>query len=191
MSLAALRSAIVEVMQAALPAIKVAEHGGSINAAEIKKWATQAPAIRVACLGVPAVEINPAKSYLDGEWAAFCIERDRATQGHRDVRVLLLAQSAMAVTAQFGQRFNNVAVSAPTNITARNLYARDIDDMGIALWLVRWRQAVEITSVDVTGLDDFETFFASYPIPPLDDVGSPESKSPVTSQLVTLPIQGE
>jgi hypothetical protein len=179
MSLAEVRSNIVSVMREALPAVNVAEHGGPINSAEIKRWATKSPAIRVACLGVPKVELG-ARILMDASWAAFCVESDRpGTANHRDMRVLLLAQSAIGVIGQHAQRWNLKATGVPDSITAVNLYAQDIDGMGVALWAVRWRQVVDINVVDVTSLDNFETFFAQYTIGPTDD-------TPVTEQNITL-----
>lgn len=179
-TLAELRSAIAATMKAALPNVNVAEHGGRFGAKEVQKWATGAPAIRIACLGIPEVVLGP-RMLLNASWGAFCIDTDRAgVKGPRDVRVLLLVQSAMAVCAQFGQRWNGKAVTAVEKPTAANLYAADLEDMGVALWAVQWRQAVPIETIDVTGLDNFETFFAEYAL-----TGSTPT-TPTTSQEVEL-----
>lgn len=178
-TLAEVRSGITSTVRAALLTVNVAEHGGPINAAEIKRWATKSPAVRVACLGIPKVQVGPS-IFMDAAWAAFCVESDRpGVQGHRDVRALLLTQSVIGVVGQNAQRWGLTATGVPEAIQAANMYAADIDGMGIALWAVRWRQVVRIDQVDVTSLDNFKTFFAEYSVGPTDD-------TPVTEQKITL-----
>ncbi len=51
----------------------------------------------------------------------------------------------------------------PMNVKDKNLYSTDIDEMGLALWVIRWDQLVQIPYLaDRTTLDDFAILYADY-----------------------------
>jgi hypothetical protein len=139
--LVALRSAIVASLAAKLGAtIDVDEHGGTFNEAELKRFATKAPAVRVAIVGV-----GKASRFADGRlrvpvrFAAVVVTRDAAPGGAkipRDAAALLLATAVELAVG--GNRFGLEGMFQPTDLEARSEYSGPVDTLGVALWQVTW-----------------------------------------------------
>ena len=121
--LLALRAAVIASLQAKLGSkVDVDSHGGVYDLAEVKKFATKAPAVRVAIVGA-----GRASRFADGRlrvpvrFAAVVFTRDAAPGGDkipRDTAALLLAT---AVELAIGSnRFGLEGVFQPTDIEARS-----------------------------------------------------------------------
>ena len=139
--LAALRAAVVASLQASLgAAVDVDSHGGTFDLAEVERFATKAPAVRVAIVGA-----GRASRWSDGRWkipacfTAVIITRDAAPGGAkipRDVAALLLASAVELAVAS--NRFGLEGVFQPTDVEARSEYSGPVDTLGVALWQVTW-----------------------------------------------------
>jgi hypothetical protein len=139
--LLALRAAIVATLKTKLgDGVDVDSHGGTFDLAEVKRFATKAPAVRVAIVGV-----GRASRYADGRLrvpvrlAAVVFTRDAASGGDkipRDTAALLLATAVELAVG--GNRFGLEGVFQPTDLEARSEYSGPVDNLGVALWQVTW-----------------------------------------------------
>ncbi len=144
--LLALRAAVVASLKAKLPAgLSIETHGGTFDLAEVKRFATLAPAVRVAIVGA-----GRASRYADGRWrvpvrfAAVIFTRDTAEPGkvRRDAAALLLASVIELAIAS--NRFGLEGVFQPEDVEARSEYSGPLDTLGVALWQVTWTSGVLI-----------------------------------------------
>ncbi|MGO4872747.1 MAG: hypothetical protein ACLPGW_19445 [Roseiarcus sp.] len=144
--LLALRGGVVASLQAKLGAsVDVDSHGGTFDLAEIKRFATLAPAVRVAIVGA-----GRASRFADGRWrvpvrfAAVIVTRDAAPTGAqkvpRDAAALLLASAIELAIAS--NRFGFEGVNQPEDVEARSEYSGPLDNLGVALWQVTWTSGV-------------------------------------------------
>jgi hypothetical protein len=143
--LLALRAAVVASLQAKLgAAVNVDSHGGAFDLAEVKRFATLAPAVRVAIVGA-----GRAARFADGRWkvpvrfAAVVFTRDAASGGGktaRDSAALLLATAIELALAS--NRFGLEGVFQPEDVEARCEYSGPLDTIGVALWQATWSSPV-------------------------------------------------
>jgi len=136
-----LRDAVVASLKVKLGStVDVDSHGGTFDTAEVKRFATKAPAVRVAITGV-----GRTSRYADGRlklpvrFAAVVFTRDTATGGDkipRDTAALLLATAVELAVG--GNRFGCEGVFQPTDLEARSEYSGPVDTLGVALWQVTW-----------------------------------------------------
>lgn len=154
MILAQLRIAIVNGIKAKLPTLKDCKpHPGRFSLAELKATAAKTPAVRVACLGIS--EIRPVAAGVEAvtQWAAFIITGDRP-QLPRDSGALTLIAALMPFIPLNCWGLDDEVDSA-RQVRADNLFSREIDANGVALWAVSWRHEVTLGEVDPEALDDF------------------------------------
>lgn len=139
-----LRDAVVAALAAVLPGVDVATHGGTFDQAELERFATLAPAVRVCIVGVGAASL-----YADGRWrlpahfAAVVVARDKIEAGvkiQRDLAALGLACAVEIAVA--GNRFGLEGVFRPEDLTAKSEYSGSLDKTGVALWQVTWSSGV-------------------------------------------------
>jgi phage gp37-like protein len=125
--------------------VSVESHGGTFDLGEIRKFATLAPAIRVALVGC-----GRASRFNDGRWmvpvhcAAVVITRDAAAPVKiaRDAAALLLVSALQLAIAS--NRFGLEGVRQPEDVAARNEYSGPVEAFGVALWQVTWTSSVLI-----------------------------------------------
>ncbi|MBY6244130.1 DUF1834 family protein, partial [Methylosinus sp. Sm6] len=97
-NLSVLRDAVVAALRAKIPGVRSIEpHGGAFDEAELKKFATSAPAIRVALLGFDQVaRHSTGQLRLPVHLAAVVITRDAVADGEkigRDTQALMIANA--------------------------------------------------------------------------------------------------
>lgn len=151
-----LRERIVAELRRRLgPAVRsVAAHGGSFDEAELKRYALEAPAVRVVLVGMGSVErYGTGEMVAPLHFAAVCVARDEAKPGvgvvNRDAACAALAASvALIVDANrwgWGARPDEPGmVSYPRDLEARNEYSGSLDNKGVALWQVTWTHGVRL-----------------------------------------------
>jgi hypothetical protein len=143
-SLPQLRDAVVAALGQALPQVKVATHGGTFDEAEIKRYATQAPAVYICVVGVEGGTIfNDGRLKLPVHFAAVVVTKDAVIDNRKVERDLsgLAICSAIELTVS-GNRFGLEGVFHPENLRARNEYSGSVDQMNVALWQVNWTSAL-------------------------------------------------
>jgi hypothetical protein len=151
LSLAQFRDAVVATLQAAIPNVDIATHGGTFDDAELGRFATKAPAIRVAIVGVGKHErFGDGRILLPVNFAAVAVTKDSMADGkkiERDRAGLGLTQ-AIELTV-FGNRFGLEGVKQPSDIHGRNEYSGQLDKTGISLWQVTWTSGLLIGQAGV------------------------------------------
>jgi hypothetical protein len=166
MSLLAQRQAIVDDLKAALPGVTVVAHRGRFDsAAEIQRFAVKAPQVLVACVGFKPVAPGGGLVQLRGRWLLFVITKD-VPQLERDAGALALAEAIERRIEDNTWGLDNL--SAPTDIDARNLYAGQIDKLGVALWAVTFDQVDSSPATDEATLGVFATFHQDIDVAPAD-----------------------
>ena len=128
-----------------LAAVEVSIHGGGFTFDELKKYAKRSPAAIVALLKIDA-------EYTAGATAAYChfvvvlVTEDRPASEKRD-QAIDYSDLLLRIINRSGNRWglSTQNVGAPLDITARNLYARPLDDQGVAMWAIAWSQQIDLT----------------------------------------------
>jgi hypothetical protein len=137
---------------ATIPGLRsVAGHGGTFTLEDVKRISVEAPCLRVAITGCePAKRGSDGQSVLPLNVAVVIVAKDQAQQGvgrtTRDVAALALASAVLLRVA--GNRFDLSGVSQPEDLRAANEYSGSLDNTGVALWQVTWRQAIGLGPVD-------------------------------------------
>lgn len=123
-------------------------HGGDIDLAELKVYARNTPALILALAGIKGM--YQSERVAECMWALFVVCEDtgdgaggvygKIEQTHDYVDALL------RVLLAFGQRWglSDRGVGPVTDVVARNLYSRKIDDRGVALWGLSWTQQIDL-----------------------------------------------
>jgi hypothetical protein len=163
-SLPECRSAIARILKGKLPSATVQEYAGPLTLAELKNLGPRLPAALVTCLGVPSLDVEGSAVCANAAFAVFCLAQD-TPKIKRDPLALMLAESVLAEVPF--QRWGAAATKAPTDIIATNLFTTPLDMAGVAMWVVRWRQKVDLVKNAVGLITPFETFFATYARPPV------------------------
>lgn len=139
-SLSQFRDAVVAALTAAIPQVDIATHGGTFDDAELGRFATKAPAIRVALVGVGKVgQYGDGRLSLPVNVAAVAVTKDSMSDGkkiERDLAGLGLTQAIEL--AVFGNRFGFEGIGRPADLVSRNEYSGKLDTTGISLWQVTW-----------------------------------------------------
>lgn len=157
MSVLDVRAAIVAGLQATLGSkVTVESHRGRFdNVEEIRRFATRAPCVLVAALRIPVDDAGGGLVVLPAMWGAFVITRDAGDLSRGDAAAALAEAVCLAIR---DNEWGRDDVNTPTSIDARNLYATEIDKLGVAMWGVGWQQTVAYPSIDQAQLDAMAPF---------------------------------
>lgn len=178
-----MRSAIVEVLKRELKGVKeVREHGGRFTIEELKAYGASAPCVAVACMGVPDAADYGTDVRSRALWVAMVVTKDEGPS-KRDTIVLavvhqllmLIARQKWATPGPDGTTKTHGAKNA-ARVQAANLYSRQADQAGIALWAVTWEQDAFLEPLAEDVLVDFNTFIARYDVAPRNGVFDPTNE---------------
>lgn len=168
MSLVTMRTAIQSTLSTNINKLaKVYTHGGRFDVDELKRWALQAPCAIVSALAVRDLHIESGQPVADLYWGCFIVTKDQVNSP-RDVEALLILELALSTISPL-QRFGVTEAHAPHDIRADNLFAGKLDQSGVAIWAITWRQGYDINPFDLTNLDDFLRFRADIDLATADD----------------------
>lgn len=142
-----LLEAIAAELRGDLPALhSCAVHDGKWDAAEVKRWAVAAPALLVASLGVVSTE-TPGERWTDCglQLAIYVMTRD----GVAAERKLPRGEAARNLVDWLllhvpRTRWGLTGIGPVEELRAENLYSGAVDQTGIALWAVTWRQTLRL-----------------------------------------------
>jgi phage gp37-like protein len=161
MILVTLRTAIIDAIATALPQLKeVKAHGGRFSLEELKAIAARSPSVRVACLGVARILPGAACVTAETVWGVFVIA-GAAAQQSRDAAALALV-AAIAPLVPLSTWGLETQVNGAEEVRGDNLFSRDIDRQGVAMWAITFRHTVDLNPVDVATLDDFLLLHVDY-----------------------------
>lgn len=144
------------------------EHPGEFDTiSELKKYAKQTPAVLVSIMRANS-ETQGGLVVADCVLAAFVLTQDKAG-ATRDVQAVRIVDNLLHYLRNFSQPDWGVGAQGPQNVIARNLYHKDFDKEGVALWGVFWNQGIELASPTAPALPDFEGIDLTYDISPRAD----------------------
>jgi hypothetical protein len=170
MSLVSVRAEIARFFDENLTGVHVFEHGGAFSVDDIKRYSKKSPAAVVTCLNVPNLVFQGTVVSADAQFGVFCLAAESSKE-KRDIAALLLAESIAVET--YKNFWFDSATSAPSQVNASNLYNSALDKMGIALWVVRWNQQVDLQRNVIATIDDFLTADITYDIGETEDTALP------------------
>ncbi len=138
-----LRQAIIDKINAELPELKaVSPHPGRFNLDELKRIATKLPAVRVALMGTPTVNIlETGENEAVLRLAAFVVTGDRR-QLPKDEAALAIVESLLVFIP--GQRWGVKGAMDAKGVKADNLFSGKVERQGVAMWAVTWEQSIRI-----------------------------------------------
>lgn len=145
--------AVVVAIKAALPELASCEtHPGRFTQQELHLFATQTPAVRVALLSVPSVEMRPDRTrYLTLTLAAYVATINRP-QLRRDVAAQNIVQ-ALALLIPDNAFISTGTGTGAEAFRAENLYAGGEESKGCTIWACTWTQGLCVGE-DVFGPDE-------------------------------------
>jgi len=151
----------------------VTTHSGRFDEDAIRRYLKRAPAAVVSCLGGEA-GMRGERMLLDASMAVFCCTTDKAGSPRVSGQLELVDAVLRALNPLTGAipALDEVMVSRPMNLRARNLYSGKLDSEGVALWVVTWDQQIELQ--DVFTADALNLIVANWDLPPLVSDGDPE-----------------
>ena len=146
LSLSVLRDAVIGELKARAPGVRsVEKHGGDVTMDLLKRYAQDAPCLRVSINGVAAMYRHGSGLWcLPVQMSVIVITKDQAEAGvariDRDMSALALAGAVSLITQ--ANRWGLDGVRQPENLRADNEFSGEIDKMGLAAWQVIWTQDV-------------------------------------------------
>ena len=152
-----LRAVAVEIKEW-IPELKTCQpHDGRFSEREVKRFVLSAPAVLVACLGAVSIQDRGDQSIESvRQWAAFVLTDDcpgltrgEAARNLVDALELLILRGIVRTDEDTGvrslsNRWGLTGVGPAERVQSQNLYSGMIDEEGVALWAVTWRQTVRI-----------------------------------------------
>lgn len=144
-----LRQAILDRIKAELPDLRAVDpHPGRFNLDELKRIATRLPAVRVALMGAPTVNIlETGENEAALKLAAFIVTGDRRQLPKEDSALAIVESLLVLIPAQ---RWGVKGVHDARMVKADNLFSGNVERQGVAMWAVTWEQSIRIGS-DVWG----------------------------------------
>lgn len=140
-------------------------HPGSFDAQEMKRWSARVPSVRVTLLEIGGLVDGGGYTVMPLRLGAYLLtgEAPREQLGRDQVARKLLAPLFHAIRDNCWDDGNGgeLAESVPEDLRARNLYGRELQRLGAALWAVTWRQNFELSpEIDPATLADLEKITA-------------------------------
>jgi hypothetical protein len=134
-------NAVKDRLNTVLPALKSCDvHDGRFDVSELKRIATQAPAVFVAVLKVPKTTTN-GQDQLEADLSLVVyIITKSAHKLDKGEAARNLAEFIMQQVKS--ERWDGQAQNRATQIAGDNLYSGIVDKMNIALWAVTWKQTI-------------------------------------------------
>ena len=163
MSLLDTRQAIAAALEVAIGNLaQSGTHGGRFDLAELRRWANRSPCVLSACLGVQGVDLEGGtQPVANARWAAYVITRGDHIE-KRDAQAVAIVETVLATVP--GNDWGETDTHNPKSIRADNLYNSALDKVGIALWAVTWDQRLDLSTVALSSLSDWDTFYTDYEI---------------------------
>lgn len=164
MSVLTLRESVVAVLKASLPklagkTVKVEPHAGRFDAAELKRISAQAPAVFVAVLGLADLSESCGEVNATCQILAIVVCKD-ASALPRDLAALGMMEALAKIVP--GNDWNGAAEKAPEDIRCDNLFSATLDQAGVAMWGVAWRQRATVAKTGVSGSEGGLDWFLHY-----------------------------
>lgn len=182
MSVLALRAAVVAGLGASLPTlagktVKVESHAGRFDVAELKRISAQAPAMFVAVLGLADLTESCGEVSATCQILAIVVCKD-APSLPRDLAALGMMEALAKIVP--GNEWNGAAEKAPEDIRCDNLFSATLDQAGVAMWGVAWRQRATVARTGVTGSEEGLDWFLNNHMDTVLAQGAPVAVDDIT-----------
>lgn len=154
---------------------------GELTGELIKRLLIDAPAIYIAFLGGNARNAGGATASFTASWAVFAITRHASGQAARrrgDASTEIGAYELIEIAVPRLHCFTIAEQGTLTFKSVQNLYSRDLDQKGVAIYAAQFEMPVSLDRVtDPDLLKPFETFNSKLDIPPF---GTTDAEDTVT-----------
>lgn len=157
-----LRQAVIDAIKAALPAFDVKGHLGRFAPADLSKFLTTAPAVRVAILGLgdgSLVQDEGDAASWEGtaRLAVYVVTKDVGARLTRDEAATVAVETIvlLAAGARWALPFTRPAGPADGN----NLFSDETLQRGVALWGVNIPQPVRLSAAEGDPVGPMEAMF--------------------------------
>ncbi len=132
--------------------VSIESHPGRFDEAELRRFATNAPAIRVACLGFAEVGINEVcQSDILVALGIFLIARAQPGESRQAVALRIMrGLSRLVPQHRWGLDFTH----DPERIEAKNLYSTTLNQQGVTIWAMSWQQKITVGEIEAFTEDD-------------------------------------
>ncbi len=167
MILIELRDAIIAGIKEASPTlVDVASHGGRFSLEEIKAVGAKSPAARVACLGLREITFEGNIPKAVSLWGVFIITAHTAAAKRDAVAMSIVAAIAPLLPEEsWGLE---ASIDGAKECRADNLFSRELDKNGLALWGLSFTHQVDLNRIDPADLEAFITAHIDYDLAPAD-----------------------
>ncbi|MGL5186057.1 MAG: hypothetical protein ACRC8L_04335 [Plesiomonas shigelloides] len=138
----------------------VERHVGPFDkASELKRWlGARDGGVRIAAMRIIGMRNQGTSLIGTIEFAAFVFMTD-AWGYARDQRAEVIACRLAKALMLKGGWAGTGASTSPERVRADNLYSKEIDETGVAIWSVTWQQDWPLDDpIDINTLDDFLRF---------------------------------
>ncbi len=154
-------------------------HDGDFDADAIERYGKRANAIILTANGGKSVRygglVNETHVY-----DLFIMTKGKTVRTRR--RAIKLIYEHLLKLLHDNAWTTDECIKTPEKVQSKNLFGSKIDEMGLALWVVRWDQLVQIPyTEDASQLNDFATLYANYL-----RVGESDPDNTTTEQQITL-----
>lgn len=139
--------------------VKVETHPGRFNLAELKRYAAKAPCYLVAILA--GVDDDLSELTADLDVTAYILTRYTKGLDQGDAALQMVSMLAQQLK---DSKIGGPDANSPSAIKFSNLYNGDLDDVGVALWAVTWKQTLSMDHITPAGLGSFQKLYADIDI---------------------------
>ena len=131
-----------------LVGIQTYSHGGTFTLKELEVYAKQAPALVLAALQF-SPQLEDGVVVAEVSWGLIAFTKSvPATPKDRSALALIDAATRVVIRTVAGTTVTQV--SKPYGMRARNLFGRDADSIGVAIWALEWMQTVYLVDDDAS-----------------------------------------
>ena len=136
-------TAVKNAIDTALPELRRCEvHGGRFDLVELKRIATQTPAVFVSLLSTPDVRQKETEEKdIDLIIGIYVITSDKI-QLPRHISAINIVETILRLIPING--WGLTKISTTSDINAQNLYTGEIDKHGIAMWAISFKQTLRV-----------------------------------------------
>ncbi len=135
--------AAAERIRAWLPGLKQCRvHAGVFSRSELERLSTATPAIYLSVIGTHGnTAVGDGRRNVEAEFAASILTRDVGERSAEEVAEEIGAALLARVPAeQWGQ----TGLGGATEVRLRNEFSTVLAELGVALWILTWRQPIRL-----------------------------------------------
>lgn len=143
MRIVELLNAIQADLKQHITGLEVCElHGGPFDLAELERFAVNTPAIYISLLGNPSLDdLNTGERDVELTLAAYVVTTDRDGLPRFEAAINLVESLLTHIP---DSRWGQGGTFGAKQVISNNFYNDSIDNLGVALWNVTWKQVIRL-----------------------------------------------